>query len=88
MTEPNKKGNQWTGRATGAFRVFNWELFVKPRRWLMVGGALLMVGAIGVVLNDIQDAKKHNTRVQHNRRVQELAEEIKNRDNKLPPTGS
>ena len=83
----------WVGRSTTAFRVFNWELFVTPRRWLMLGGAIIALGVSGSLWWEIRQAQTKQEKVKHNRRVQELAAEIKQRDldkerasNISPPT--
>ena len=75
-----KPDTLWGGRATTAFKVFNWELFVKPRRWLMVSGFIIMAGCTGRILYELYSDQGDHQRIQRNKRVLQLAEEIKQKD--------
>ena len=71
----NKK--LWEGGATGAFKIFNWELFIKPRRWIMFGGVLLITSAMGKIAYEVYNAPKAQRAIEEKRKILELAEEIK-----------
>ena len=83
MTE-NHNNNSWSGRATGAFRLLNWELFVKPRKWLMLSGFIIMIGAVGQVGYEIFSDRENQERIKRNKRVLELAEEVKRKSSSSP----
>lgn len=78
MSEDNK--GTWTGRSTTGFRVFNWELFVKPRRWIMAAGLVVMAGCSSLLLYEMYSGNEKQKEVEHKKRILQLAREIKNKE--------
>lgn len=74
------KRNLWTGGATTAFKVFNWELFVKPRRWLMIGGLVIMVGCCSMMFFEVFNGNEEQKKLEEKKRILQLAREIKEKE--------
>ena len=68
----------WEGGASGAFKVFNWELFVKPRKWIMYSGLVFITVAMGNIAYSVYTAQNQQLQsTEEKKKILQYAEEIK-----------